>query len=118
MRASYYIGAIPDDATGSRAIAAVFSVVRNASAPLGISTPGKPNIASTIWRTVHDQKERVLYFDSATSPTVFWIPLERLDFAVGAAVKRLPLKSGETYNGDASEGLAAAEAFEFLEAKP
>lgn len=118
VRASYYVDALPNDATGSRAIAAVFSVVRNASAPLGISTPGKPNIASTIWRTVHDQKERVLYFDSATSPTVFWIPLDQLDFQSGAAVKRLPLKNGETYNGDASEGLVAAEAFEFLEAKP
>ena len=118
VRASYYVDAIPDDATGPRAIAAVFSVIRNASAPLGISTPGKPNIASTIWRTVHDQQNRVLYFDSATSPTVFWIPLERLDFAAGAAVKRLPLKNGETYNGDASEGLIAAEAFKFLEAKP
>jgi len=32
-------------------------------------------------------------------------------------VKRLPLKSGETYSGDASEGLIAAEAFKFLEAK-
>ena len=118
MRASYYVGAIPDDSTGPRAIAAVFSVIRNASAPLGISTPGKPNIASTIWRTVHDQQNRVLYFDSATSPTVFWIPLDQLDFTAGAAVKRLPLKSGETYNGDASEGLVAAEAFKFLEAKP
>jgi choloylglycine hydrolase len=118
VRASYYVGAIPDDSTGPRAIAAVFSVVRNASAPLGISTPGKPNIASTIWRTVHDQKERVLYFDSATSPTVFWIPLEKIDFTAGAAVKRLPLKSGETYHGDASEGLVATEAFKFLEAKP
>ena len=55
---------------------------------------------------------------SATSPTVFWIPLDQLDFQSGAAVKRLPLKSGETYNGDASEGLVAAEAFKFLEAKP
>jgi len=118
VRASYYVDAIPDDSTGPRAIAAVFSVVRNASAPLGISTPGKPNIASTIWRTVHDQKERVLYFDSATSPTVFWIPLEKIDFTAGAAVKRLPLKSGETYNGDASEGLISGEAFKFLEAKP
>ena len=118
VRASYYVDALPDDATGPRAIAAVFSVVRNASAPLGISTPGKPNIASTIWRTVHDQQNRVLYFDSATSPTVFWIPLDQLDFAAGAAVKRLPLKGGETYNGDASEGLISGEAFKFLEAKP
>ena len=118
VRASYYSDAVPKDITGPRAIAAVFSVIRNASAPLGISTPGKPNIASTIWRTVHDQQKRVLYFDSATSPTVFWIPLDRLDFAAGAAVKRLPLKGGETYNGDASGALVPGEAFRFLEAKP
>ncbi len=118
VRASYYSNAIPKDVAGPRAVAAVFSVIRNASAPLGISTPGKPNIASTIWRTVHDQKERVLYYDSATSPTVFWIPLDRVDFKAGAAVKRLPLKSGETYNGDASGGLVPGETFKFLEAKP
>ena len=102
----------------SKAIASVFSVIRNASAPLGITTPGKPNVASTIWRTVHDQKDRVLYFDSATSPTVFWVPLEKIDFTAGAAVKKLPLKRGETYSGDASGGLVPAEPFVFLEATP
>jgi len=60
----------------------------------------------------------VLYFDSATSPTVFWIPLEKIDFTAGAAVKRLPLKSGETYSGDASGAFGPAAAFKFLEAKP
>lgn len=91
--------------------------IRNASAPLGISTPGESNVASTIWRTVYDQKNRVLYFD-ATSPTVFWMPLDQLDVAAGSPVKRLPLKSGETYSGDAIAALRAAHAFPFLEAKP
>jgi choloylglycine hydrolase len=118
VRASFYIGAIPKDMTGTRAIASVLSVLRNASAPLGITTPGKPNVASTIWRTVHDQKGRVVFFDSATSPTVFWIPLNKVDFSAGAAVKKLALKAGETYSGDASASLETAEPFEFLEAKP
>jgi choloylglycine hydrolase len=118
VRASFYIGAIPKDLEGTQAIASVLSVLRNASAPLGITTPGKPNVASTIWRTVHDQKDRVLFFDSATSPTVFWVSLDKLDFTEGAAVKRLPLKGGETYGGDASGSLRPAEPFDFLEAKP
>ena len=90
----------------------------HASAPLGINTPGKPNVASTIWRTVHDQKDRTLYFDSATSPTVFWVPLDKVDLSAGAPVKRLALKGGETYSGDASASLRPAEPFKFLEAKP
>jgi choloylglycine hydrolase len=118
VRTSFYIGAIPEKLSGTQAIASVFSVIRNASAPLGISTPGKPNVASTIWRTVYDQKARILYFDSATSPTVLWLPLDRLDFTAGGPVKRLPLRGGETYSGDASGGLEATEPFTFLEGKP
>lgn len=118
VRASFYINAIPKDVTGPKAIASVFSVIRNASAPLGISTPGEPNVASTIWRTVHDQKDRVLYYDSATSPTVFWVPLDQCDFTAGTPVKRLPLKGGETYSGDASAAFRPAEPFSFLKAPP
>jgi len=118
VRASFYIDAIPENLTGERAIASVFSVIRNASAPLGITTPGEPNVASTIWRTVHDQKNRILYYDSATSPTMFWMPLENLDFTAGVPVKKLPLKAGETYSGDASGSLQPAEPFPFLKATP
>jgi penicillin V acylase-like amidase (Ntn superfamily) len=118
VRASFYVNAIPKDVTGPKAIASVFSVIRNASAPLGISTPGEPNVASTIWRTVHDQKDRVLYYDSATSPTVFWVPLDQCDFTAGTPVKRLPLKGGETYSGDASAAFRPAEPFSFLKAAP
>jgi choloylglycine hydrolase len=118
VRASYYTGAIPADLAGERAIAAMFSVIRNASAPLGITTPGKPNVASTIWRTVHDQKDRVVYFDSATSPTVFWVPLEKVDFSEGRPVTRLALAGGETYSGDSSAAFRPTEPFTLLEAKP
>lgn len=116
VQASFYIDAIPEHLQGERAIAAVFSVIRNASAPLGISTPGEPNSASTIWCTVYDQKDRTLYFDSATSPTVFWVPLDKVDFTAGAPVKKLPLQGGETYSGDASRSFRPAEPFLFLEA--
>lgn len=118
VRTSFYIGAIPRETTGERAVAGVFSVIRGASVPLGITTPEKPNIASTIWRTVHDQKDRIVYFDSATSPTVCWIPLEGLDFGAGATVKRLPLAAGERYSGDAKPQLVPAEPYLFLQAKP
>jgi len=118
VRASFYVDAIPANLAGRRAVAAIFGVIRNASTPLGITTPGKPNIASTIWRTVHDQKNRTLYFDSATSPTVLWVPLEKVDFTAGGPAKKLPLAGGETYNGDATASFKAMEPFTFLEAQP
>ena len=42
------------------AVASVFSVIRGVSVPLGLSTPGQPNIGRTLWRTVYDQKHKIL----------------------------------------------------------
>jgi choloylglycine hydrolase len=117
-RAAFYVTNLPQTDAPQRAVAQIFSVIRGVSVPLGFTVPDKPNIASTIWRTVYDQKNRVMYFDSATSPTVFWLPLESLALEAGAPVMRLALKSGETYNGDATASLKPAEPFAFLPAKP
>lgn len=45
VRASFYINAIPKTANINEAIASTFSVIRNVSVPLVISTPGQPNIS-------------------------------------------------------------------------
>jgi len=92
-------------------------VIRGVSVPLGITTPGQPNISSTIWRTLYDHKSKIFYFDSATSPTVFWIARADMDFKEGAPVKKLELAGGQTYNGNASAQFKEAKPFEFLPAK-
>jgi choloylglycine hydrolase len=86
--------------------------------PLGLTTPGAPNIASTIWRTAYNQKSRIFYFDSATSPNVFWLELADIDFSENASVKKLALKGGETYSGNAVKQMKNAQPFAFLPAKP
>ena len=114
VRASYYLKSIPGTSDKSAAVATIFSVIRSVSVPLGVETPGKPNIASTLWRTVHDANDRVIYFDSAVSPTVFWVSLSALDFSEGAGVKKLALSGGEIYGGDASAEFKASEPFQPL----
>lgn len=116
VRASFYIDAVPKTGDVDQALASAFSVIRNVSVPLGISTPGEPNIASTLWRTVADQKSRRYFFESARSPNVFWVGLDDFDFAEGTAVRRLPLTGGEIYAGDAAAAFADAEPYAFLPA--
>jgi choloylglycine hydrolase len=113
-RASFYINAIPKTSDMPQALASVFGVIRGVSVPLGITTPGQPNIASTYWRTVSDHKDKVYYFDSAISPTVFWVPLAELDLKEGAPVKKLSLVGGKTYSGSAASKFETAEPFAFL----
>ena len=64
VRASFYINVIPQTDNQREAVAGVFSVIRNVSVPLGISVPAQPNISSTRWRTVADQKNKVYFLES------------------------------------------------------
>ena len=114
VRTSFYINAVPKTTDNREAIASAFSVIRNASVPLGISTPGAPNISSTIWRTVSDHKNRRYYFESARSPNVFWVDLGDFNFAPGQPVKKLTLTGGAIYAGDAAAKFENAKPFVFL----
>lgn len=117
VRASFYINAIPKTANNSEAIAGAFSVIRNVSVPLGISTPGQPNISSTIWRTVSDHKNRRYFFESVRSPNVFWVDLVDMDFAAGAPTKKLTLTGGAIFAGNAAAQFQPAAPFRFLPAE-
>ena len=114
VRASFYINTIPQTSDQREAVAGVFSVMRNVSVPLGISTPDQPNIASTRWRTVADQKNKVYFFESTMNPNIFWITLADLDFSSDAPVKKLNLANGETYAGNAASEFRESQPFKFL----
>ncbi len=96
------MNAIPQTSDIHIAIASMFGVIRNCSVPYGISTPGQPNISSTRWRTLADQKNKRYFYDGALTPNVFWVDLEKLDLSEGADVMKLNLTKGEVYAGEVS----------------
>ena len=114
VRASFYINVIPQTDNQREAVAGVFSVIRNVSVPLGISVPAQPNISSTRWRTVADQKNKVYFFESTMTPNVFWINMKDLDFSAGAPIKKFNLANGETYAGNAAKNMVDSPSFKFL----
>jgi penicillin V acylase-like amidase (Ntn superfamily) len=116
VRASFYVKAIPQTAKIEEAVASCFGVIRNVSVPLGISTPGQPNIASTLWRSVSDHKNRRYYFESTRSPSVFWVDVKDLDFAAGAPAKKLTVSDGAIFSGNAAGKFETAKPFAFLPA--
>lgn len=116
-RAMFYVNAIPKSEKPTEAIASVFSVIRNVSVPFGITTPDQPNISSTRWRTVSDQKRMLYFFESALTPNVFWVDLTKLDFSQDTGkVMKLDLGPDQThiYSGEASGDFKEAKPFKFL----
>ena len=116
-RASFYVNAIPKSEEPVEAIASVFSVIRNVSVPFGITTPDQPNISSTRWRTVADQKRKLYFFESALTPNIFWADLTRFDFSEETGkVMKLDLGPNQTniYSGLVNAEFTEAEPFKFL----
>jgi len=115
-RASFYINAIPKDGTPEHTLASVLSVIRNVSVPYGISTPGQPNISSTRWRTVADQKRLLYFFDSALTPNTFWINFKDIDFSENGKVMKLDLGKDQShvYAGNVVKEFQVTKPFKFL----
>lgn len=115
-RASFYVNAIPKDQSPNKALASVFSVIRNASVPYGLNTPEEPNISSTRWRTVFDHERKLYFFESALTPNTFWVGLKALDFSKekGKVMKiDLGPDQNHTYSGDATQQFKVSPPFKF-----
>ncbi|MBS7544710.1 linear amide C-N hydrolase [Ancylobacter oerskovii] len=115
-RASFYVNAIPKWEDPNRALASVFSVIRNVSVPYGLTTPEQPFVSSTRWRTVVDHKRKLYFFESALTPNTFWVDLKAIDFAPATGqVKKLDLGpiQDHVFSGDATSAFKPARPFDF-----
>jgi len=115
VRASFYINAVEQTADARRAAASVFSVIRQISVPWGISIADQPNLSTTRWRVVADQKAKRYHVESVLSPSIFWVDLDKLDLSEGAEVQKLELGVDMTriLSGEVSAAFEAAEPFAF-----
>lgn len=109
-----YIAAVPGQDFNHQALASTLGVLRSVGVPLGITTPNQPNISSTIWRTLSDQKNKVYYFDSATSPSVFWVDFKNINFDQTQPVQKLTVEGGRIYSGDVSHQFVPTPSFAFF----
>lgn len=114
VRAKYYIDAIPQTDNTRVAVAGVFSVIRNVSVPYGYQIEGYPNLSTTRWRVVADQKNLVYYYESSLTPNTFWLDLKKVDFSEKGSVRKLDLSDNKTYSGETSNNFKVSKPFQFL----
>lgn len=117
-RASFLINAVERHDDARLAAAAVFSVMRNVSAPYGVSIADQPNLSTTRWRVVADHKDMLYYFESVVSPNTFWVDLKKVDFSPAAGTRRLDLgpRQQNLFAGDVSPRFEATKPFAFMPA--
>jgi choloylglycine hydrolase len=114
VRAAYYVAGLPKPSIPAEGAAFMFSVIRNVSVPFGSPDPDKPNVSSTIFRSVMDLTGQRYYFESTYAPNVVWIDYGKLDFSAGGPEMELQVeKEIFSLNGDVTGRLQPAKPFVF-----
>ena len=114
VRAAYYANGLPKPASRAEGAAYMFSVIRNVSVPFGTGDPDKPNVSSTIFRTVIDLTGGRYYFESTYAPNVVWVDCATLDFSKGMPEMELQVeKTIFSLTGDVTSQLVKAKPFVF-----
>lgn len=90
-RASFYVENQVQPKTQLQAMAAMFSIIRNAAQPFRTPEPGKPDASQTIWQVVADLTNKRYAFESTTRPNIVWIDFEKVSFAEGSKILKLDL---------------------------
>lgn len=114
VRASFFINSIPQTDNTRVAVAGVFSVIRNISVPYGFSIEGFPNLSTTRWRSVADQKDLVYYFETVLTPNIFWVDLKKIDFSEKAGIRKLDLADNKNFSGEVSAEFKKSQPLMFL----
>lgn len=118
VRASYYLSKLPQTTDERQAVAGVFSVMRNVSVPWGVGDPEHPNLSPTYWRSVADSTTRVYYFESALSPNVVWVNLNRINLGPGSGIRAVKVEENYEIIGNIDSQLAPAKPIAFLAPTP
>ncbi len=114
VRASYYLSRLPQTTDERQAVAGVFSVMRNVSVPWGVGDPEHPNLSPTYWRSVADSTNKVYYFESALSPNIVWVNLDKINLGPGSGIRAVAVEGNYSIIGNIDDQLAPAKPISFL----
>jgi penicillin V acylase-like amidase (Ntn superfamily) len=114
VRARYYLNGSTFSGNAARGVAEVFGIIRNVSVPMIQSTPEKPNVAPTLWRSAIDHRSLTYFWEATNQPNVFWVELAKLDLAQGAVPKCLIAEAGPARSGEVSGDFVATELFVYI----
>lgn len=113
-RASYYSKAVEQTDDIMVATGAAFSIIRNSSVPYGVHIENQPNLSSTKWRAVADQKNLIYYYEDPITLSPLWLDLKQIDFSEKTTVRKLDVAKRQQYFGLANAKLTKSEPFKFL----
>ncbi len=100
VRASYYLGRLPQPTSDRSAITEILSVTNNTAIPYAMASADHPIPSETIWETALDLTHRVYYFISTSQHNLLWANLNQFNLNVSAPTLKLDLVNHPDLSGD------------------
>lgn len=104
VRAASYLKTLPAPKDVAGAVAGVYSVARTVAVPFGAedtSSSVTTDTWPTLWFGIADLTHRVYYFQSTTSPNLFWVDLASVPLDEGS-----PVRDVDAYDTSLTGGIA------------
>jgi penicillin V acylase-like amidase (Ntn superfamily) len=92
VRAASFLKTLPEPKNDLEAVAGVLSVTRTVMSPFGAKdTSGGSFVDAwpTLWIAAADITNLIYYFNSTTSPNIYWVDLKKFDLTEGHPVLKL-----------------------------
>ncbi len=95
QRAAFYAAHLPEPQNPREAVASMLSVIRNVSVPFGAPYRTQLSVYNTEYRTIVDSARQRYFWESTSSPNVFWVDLDKFKLAPGSSIMRLDPTDGK-----------------------
>ncbi len=100
VRSTYYVNHLPTPTSTRAEVAAVLSIVHNASEPYSDIYASLPDYDPTVWRVLADLSHLKYYFNDVNSFNTTYTQLDKLNLKPGAPVLRLDILHHSELAGD------------------
>ncbi len=114
-RVNYYLSTVPKTSDAQEALATARSILETVTVPRGYSLADRPNISTTVYRSLFDHKNMKYYYQGTYTPHFFWVDLNKFDFSAQTKILMLDTMKGKrTLADEVSNLFVESEPFKFI----
>ena len=114
-RVNYYLNKVPKVAETHEALAISRSILETVTVPRHFALPDRPNISTTVYRSLFDHKNLRYYYQGTYTPHFCWISVGNFDFTEGSEVLMFDTEKGnKIISGDITGQFEESKPFEYL----
>lgn len=103
VRGDFFAKHVAKTGDSAEGLAIIRSILMNVSVPYHYTIESEPNVSMTQWRSYSNLRDKLYYFDMATSEGIYYVDLNKCDLRKGAPIRRFDTSRHTAVCGDVTK---------------